>query len=68
MPPQIAAPHLIPVPLAAARLRERGYNQAAGLSSRVIAASGGLPLDAGLLRTRHPATGWAEPRRAARVC
>jgi ComF family protein len=51
LPPAASAPHLIPVPLAAARLRERGYNQAAELA-RVIAATGGLPLDAGLLRTR----------------
>ncbi len=51
LPPQAAAPHLIPVPLAAARLRERGYNQAAELA-RVVATTSGLPLDSGLLRTR----------------
>jgi ComF family protein len=51
LPPAVAAPHLIPVPLAAARLRERGYNQAAELA-RVVAAASGLPRDAGLLRTR----------------
>lgn len=51
LPPTATAPHLIPVPLAAARLRERGYNQANELA-RVVATASGLPLDTGLLRTR----------------
>jgi ComF family protein len=51
LPPPAGTPHLIPVPLSDARLRERGYNQAAELA-RVVAATGGLPLDTGLLRTR----------------
>ena len=50
LPPD-TAPHLLPVPLAAARLRERGYNQAEALA-RVAAAASGLPLGAGLVRTR----------------
>lgn len=50
LPPAIT-PHLVPVPLSAARERERGYNQAT-LLARVIATTAGLPLGAGLLRTR----------------
>jgi ComF family protein len=49
--PHGTAPHLLPVPLAAARLRERGYNQSEALA-RVVAAASGLPRDAGLVRTR----------------
>ncbi len=49
--PNETTPHLLAVPLAAARLRERGYNQAEALA-RVVAADNGLPLGAGLVRTR----------------
>jgi len=42
---------LIPVPLNAARRRERGYNQAEELA-RVLAGAGGWTLGTGLVRTR----------------
>lgn len=45
---------LIPMPLHAARLRERGFNQAAELA-RPVAALLGIPLDRGVLR-RNRAT------------
>ena len=68
LPPTVAAPRLIPVPLAAARLRERGYNQAEALA-RVIAAASGLPLDTGLVRTRatRPQVGLDRAARRANV-
>ena len=68
LPPTIAAPRLIPVPLAAARLRERGYNQAEALA-RVIAVASGLPLDTGLRRTRatRPQVGLDRAARRANV-
>ncbi len=42
---------LAPVPLAAARQRERGFNQAEEIARR-LATRGGVPLVAGLVRTR----------------
>jgi ComF family protein len=42
---------LVPVPLSAARRRERGYNQAEALA-RVLATASGWSLDTGLARIR----------------
>lgn len=42
---------LLPVPLSAARRRERGYNQAEALA-RILATRSGWPLDTALARTR----------------
>ena len=42
---------LVPVPLSAARRRERGYNQAEALA-RVLATPADWPLDTALVRTR----------------
>ena len=50
----VLADVVVPVPLHAARLRERGYNQAA-LLARQMAAQVGLPVDEHTL-TRHRAT------------
>lgn len=51
-PPRI----VVPVPLSAERLRERGYNQAA-LLARTLAELAGLPLAArAAVRTRHTAS------------
>jgi ComF family protein len=44
---------LVPVPLHAARLRERGFNQAVELA-RPLAASLGIPLGAGLVTRTRP--------------
>jgi ComF family protein len=49
--PASDAYRLLPVPLSAARRRERGYNQAEELA-RVLAAATGWPLDTALVRTR----------------
>jgi predicted amidophosphoribosyltransferase len=46
-----ATPTLVPVPLAPARLRERGFNQAA-LLARVLARGTGWPVSPLLRRTR----------------
>jgi len=53
LPPAVAdrAPRVAPVPLAAARRRERGYNQAEELA-RILTAASGLPLDRRLVRVR----------------
>jgi ComF family protein len=53
IPPHLSAASLllIPVPLSAARRRERGYNQAEALA-RVLAASSDWPLSIALRRTR----------------
>lgn len=54
-PPLAAATLLIPVPLHAARERERGFNQAAALA-RALAQQTGLPCDEwSLVRTTHTA-------------
>jgi ComF family protein len=47
---------LVPVPLAPARLRERGANQAASLACAIGAASGVRLLDGALRRTRETRT------------
>ncbi len=44
----LAADLIVPVPLHAERLRERGYNQAA-LLARVLAPAAGVPLDEGIV-------------------
>lgn len=46
--------HLLPMPLAKRRLRERGYNQAEALAQGMAQATG-LPVETGLLR-RHKET------------
>jgi ComF family protein len=61
-------PRVIPVPLAAARRRERGYNQAEELA-RVLADERGLQLDHQLVRARatRPQVGLARPARHQNV-
>jgi ComF family protein len=56
---------VLPVPLSAARLRERGYNQAA-LLARAVAAPLGLPCDAQLLQSPLATAHQAGLSRAAR--
>lgn len=52
-PPLAGATRVVPVPLHPARLRQRGFNQAAALG-RALAALTGLPLDEwSLVRTLH---------------
>ncbi|MBA4072012.1 MAG: amidophosphoribosyltransferase [Gemmatimonas sp.] len=48
----ITAPCFVPVPLAAARLRERGFNQSAHLARALARRSGGTVLDDVLVRIR----------------
>ncbi len=48
----IEAPSFVPVPLAAARLRERGFNQSAHLASALARRTGGTVLDDALVRVR----------------
>lgn len=50
-PPGLEPPLVVPVPLATARRRERGFNQAEDLA-RVLAAARGWSLDGGLERVR----------------
>ncbi len=45
-------PVFVPVPLASGRLRERGFNQSAHLARALAARTGGVALDAVLVRTR----------------
>ncbi len=70
LPPTVAnaVPRVVPVPLAAARRRERGYNQAEELA-RVLAGSSDLPLDRQLVRVRatRPQVGLARPARHQNV-
>ena len=70
LPPTVAdrAPRVVPVPLAAARRRERGYNQAEELA-RVLAEMSALPLDRQLVRVRatRPQVGLARPARHQNV-
>ena len=67
--PQHRPQALAAVPLAAARQRERGFNQAIEIA-RVVARRVGLPLVHGLVRTAHgPAQAtlpWARRRRSVR--
>lgn len=67
LPPEVA-PRLIPVPLAAPRQRERGYNQSEVLA-RVVATASGLAIAPGLVRTRptRPQVGLDRPARRANV-
>ena len=53
--PNIAAATLVPIPLAARRLRARGYNQSEHLARR-LAARWGCPVRELLMRTRDTAT------------
>ncbi|MDP1890246.1 MAG: ComF family protein [Gemmatimonadaceae bacterium] len=48
----MTAPCFVPVPLAAARLRERGFNQSAHLAGALAQRTGGTVLDDGLVRIR----------------
>jgi ComF family protein len=65
--PLTAGVCLIPIPLAAARARERGYNQAERLAA-AVAASTGLPVRPELLaRTRHTPTQTTLPPDARRA-
>jgi len=65
--PLTAGVCLIPIPLAAARRRERGYNQAERLAT-ALAACTGLPVRPELLaRTRHTPTQTALPPDARRA-
>lgn len=48
----IATPCFVPVPLAAARLRERGFNQSAHLARALARRTGGMVLDDSLVRVR----------------
>lgn len=70
LPPAVAAarPRVSPVPLSAARRRERGYNQAEELA-RVLADARDLPLDRHLLRARatRPQVGLDRPARHQNV-
>ena len=70
LPPTVASrsPRVVPVPLAAARRRERGYNQSEELA-RVLAGASGLPLDRQLarVRTTRPQVGLARPARHQNV-
>ncbi len=62
------SPRVVPVPLAAARRRERGYNQSEELA-RVLTTASGLPLDRQLVRVRatRPQVGLARPARHQNV-
>jgi len=62
------SPRVAPVPLAAARRRERGYNQAEELAC-VLAGASDLPLDRQLARVRatRPQVGLARPARHQNV-
>lgn len=53
---------LVPMPLSAARQRERGYNQAREIA-RSLGRATGLPLRGGLVRSRHAAPQAASPWR-----
>ncbi len=69
-PPSLERPDaLIAIPLAAARQRERGFNQSIEIA-RVVARRTGLPLASGLVRTGNgPAQAslpWAQRRRNVR--
>ncbi len=70
LPPAVAtcSPRITPVPLAAARRRERGYNQSEELA-RVLTEVSGLPLDRQLVRVRatRPQVGLARPARHQNV-
>jgi len=70
LPPAVAdrPPRVIPVPLAAARRRERGYDQSEELA-RVLAEASDLPLDRRLVRVRatRPQVGLARPARHQNV-
>lgn len=70
VPPTVVTAHLrvSPVPLATARRRERGYNQAEELA-RVLADASDLPLDRHLLRARvtRPQVGLARSARQENV-
>lgn len=48
----VGAPCFVPVPLAAARLRERGYNQSTHLARALARRTGGMVLDDVLVRIR----------------
>lgn len=48
----LSAPCFVPVPLAAARLRERGFNQSAHLAAALVRRTGGTVLDDVLVRVR----------------
>lgn len=52
----IEAPCFVPVPLAAARLRERGFNQSAHLAQALARRTGGTVLDDALVRVRTTAS------------
>jgi ComF family protein len=52
----VAAPVLIPVPLAAGRMRERGYNQSTCLAHGLARRVGGTVLDDVLVRVRATVT------------
>lgn len=60
---------IVPVPLGAARRRERGYNQAEELA-KVLATARGDRLDTGLARVRatRPQVGLGAAERRANVC
>ena len=53
---------IVPMPLAAARQRQRGFNQAREIA-RAVARATGLPLEGGLERSRHAAPQAALPWR-----
>jgi predicted amidophosphoribosyltransferase len=57
---------LIPVPLSARRLQERGFNQAAQLAN-CVAARHNIPLFDAMVRERHQLTRQSERSRAARL-
>lgn len=48
----LSAPCFVPVPLAAARLRERGFNQSAHLAAALARRTGGTVVDDALVRVR----------------
>ncbi|MFA6166883.1 MAG: ComF family protein [Gemmatimonadaceae bacterium] len=52
----VEAPCFVPVPLAAARLRERGFNQSAHLARALARRTGGTVLDDALVRVRTTAS------------